>query len=76
MKLKRHIKNHSLIHNSNSSKLKIKGYSSNNLQLVKKNVYLFQKVEDDIRRNLFEQHLQRIYIKVLFSAINQMRTKS
>ena len=30
-------------------------------------MYLFQKVEDDIRRNLFEQHLQRINIKVLFS---------
>ena len=33
------------------------------------NITPFQKVENDIRSNLFEQHLQRIYIEVLFSAI-------
>ena len=32
------------------------------LQLVE-NINLFRKVEDDIGRNLFEQHLQRIYIE-------------
>ena len=26
---------------------------------LEENIDLFQKVEDDIRRNLFEQHLQR-----------------
>ena len=31
-------------------------------------------VEDDVRINLFEQHLQRINIKMLFSNINQIRT--
>ena len=43
------------------------------LQIVE-NINLFRNVEDDIRRNLFEQHLQRIYIEVLFSDINQIRT--
>ena len=42
--------------------------SYQNLQLVEY-VNLFQKVEDDIRRNLFEEHFQRIYIQVLFSHI-------
>ena len=35
-----------------------------NLQLVQ-NINLFQKVEDDIQINLFEQHLQRTNIKIL-----------
>ena len=30
-------------------------------------IYPFQNFEDDIRRNLFEQRLQRINTKVLFS---------
>ena len=43
------------------------------LQLVE-NVNLFQKVEDDIQRNLFEQHLRWIYTEELLFDINQIRT--
>ena len=40
-----------------------------------KNLQLIEKVEDDVRRKLFKQHLQWINIKILFSDINQIRTK-
>ena len=33
---------------------------------VIENIHLFQQVEDDIPSKLFEQHLQRIYIKSTF----------
>ena len=39
------------------------------------NIYLFETVEDDIRRNLVK-HLQRINIKILLSDINRIRQKS
>ena len=48
-------------------------YLKKTLQLVE-NINLFQKVEDDIQRNLFEHHLERIYIEVLLSDIIQVRT--
>ena len=31
--------------------------------------------QDDIRKNLFEQHFQRINVKILFSDVNQIRTE-
>ena len=68
MKLKRR----SLIHTFQIKNNSI--FLINNLQLVE-NINLFQKVENDIRRYIFEQHLERIYIKVFFSDINQIRTK-
>ena len=43
------------------------------LQLVE-HINLFQNVEDDIQRNLFEQHLHRMYMEVLLSDINQIPT--
>ena len=75
MTLKRHFKNHSVIHTFKQFKIKNKSlFLINNLQLVEHSD-IFQKIEDDI---LFEQHLQRIYIKVLFSNSNsnQIRTKT
>ena len=76
MKLKGHIITHSLIHTFKQLKMKKTKvhYLINSLQPVQ-NVSFFQQVEDDIRRYFFEQHLQRMYIKVLFSDVNQIRTK-
>ena len=48
-------------------------YKKKELQLVE-NINIFQKCEGDIQRNIFEQHLQRIYIEVHLSDINQIRT--
>ena len=52
MKLKRHIKNHSLFHTFKQFKINNKSiFLINSLQLVE-NIYLFQKAEDDIRYSL------------------------
>ena len=77
MKLNRHfiIKN-TLIHTFKQLKIKNKSiFLVYNLPLVE-NSYLFENVEDDIRRYISEQHLQRIYMKVLITDhIDQIRTK-
>ena len=45
--------------------------SYQSLQLIE-SIFLFQKLGDDIQRNLFEQEIN---IKILLSDINRIRTK-